>query len=77
MRKLLMHENCTLGNTALDLAMENNEAFSVFSLIKCGAVLQAKQGNLEILFISSLLLVHKYLFIIPRTSKQLFSSLMN
>ena len=49
-----MYENYTLGETALDLAMKNNKAYSVFYLIKCGAVLQAKQGNLDILFICSI-----------------------
>ena len=44
--KLLIHANCTLGKTALDLVMQANKAYSVFCLIKCGSVLQAKQGNL-------------------------------
>ena len=58
--KLLIHANCTLGKTALDFVMQANKAYSVFCLIKCGSVLQAKQGNLEILFLFSLMLAHKY-----------------
>ena len=60
MRKLLMHENCSLDYSAVDLAIQKDKVYPVFYLIKCGAVLQVKQGNLKILFISSLMLAHKY-----------------
>ena len=52
--KLLMHENCSLGYSAVDNAMETDDMYSVFCLIKCGAVLQIKQGNLKILFTSQI-----------------------